>query len=157
MKSKAAKMNRNDKSRKTAAKRITKKSVYAKYGLEFKNDKIMSPIGPVPELLKAGNDKTGKLVYTFSVLPGTGYFEIEIDGKIIVVKGTCCCDCIGCYAKTGRYNCDNVLHSMAVNTFLVNNYPDFVKRCIMAQLEYIGRGEVRIHAAVLFTVILLKT
>ena len=36
---------------------------------------------------------------------------------------------------------------MAINTYLVNNHIDFVKRCLMAQLEYIGRGEVRIHAA----------
>lgn len=146
MKSKAAKMNRNDKSV-NKAKRMTRKAVYAKFGIVFEGNKILSPIGFIPELLKEGNDKTGKLVYTFSLLPGTNYFEIEIDGKIIVVKGTCCCDCIGCYAKTGRYNCDNVIHSMAVNTYLVNNYPDFVKRCIMAQLEYIGQGEVRIHAA----------
>jgi hypothetical protein len=36
---------------------------------------------------------------------------------------------------------------MAINTVLVNEYIDFVKRCISAQLEIIGRGEIRIHAA----------
>lgn len=143
MKAKAIKMNANTKQ----GKRMTKKAIYAKYGIQFINGKILSPIGFICELLKEGNDKTGKLVYTFSLLPGTGDFEIEINGQIIIVKGTCCCNCIGCYAKTGRYNCDNVLHSMLVNTFLVNNYIDFVKACIMAQLEYIGRGEIRIHAA----------
>ena len=144
MKEKVKKMNKNDK----AVKRLTKKQVYAKHGIEMNKDgKILSIIGWIPELLKEGNDKTGKLVYTFSLLPGTAVFEMDIFGNIITVKGTCCCDCVGCYAKTGRYNCDNVIHSMAVNTFLVNNDIDFVYRAIMAQLEYIGRGEVRIHAA----------
>lgn len=143
MKTKAAKMNQNDK----GIKRLTKKDCYKKFGITFENGKILSPIGYIPELLKEGNDKTGKLVYTFSILPGTGEYILTIDGTDYVVTGTCCCDCIGCYAKTGRFNGDVVIHSMAVNTFLVNNYPDFVKNCIMAQLMYIGRGEVRIHAA----------
>ena len=143
MKAKAAKMNANTKQ----GKRMTKKAIYAKYGIQFINGKILSPIGFICELLKEGNDKTGKLVYTFSLLPGTGEFEIEINGQVIIVKGTCCCDCIGCYAKTGRFNSDIVMRSLIINTFLVNNYIDFVKACIMAQLEYIGRGEIRIHAA----------
>ena len=129
------------------AKRISKEKIYEKYGITFKGGKIMSPIGPVCELLKEGNDKTGKAVYTFSILPGTGYFEIEIYGKTFKVKGTCVCDCDGCYAKTGRFTCNNVIKSMVINTFLVNNYLDFVKACISAQLEYLQRGEIRIHAA----------
>ena len=127
--------------------RLTKKDIYAKHGITFEGDKIVSPVGLVSELLKQGNTKTGKAVYTFSILPGTSDFEISINGEKIQVKGTCCCNCSGCYAKTGRYNCDNVIYSMAINTYLVNNHIDFVKRCIMAQLESIGRGEVRIHAA----------
>ena len=126
---------------------MTKRETYKKYGIEFKSDKVLSPVGWIPELLKEGNGKTGKNVLTFSVLPGTCEYEIVINGIIQAVKGTCICDCIGCYAKTGRYNCDNVTHSLGINTYLVNNYPDFVKACISAQLEYAGRGEVRIHAA----------
>lgn len=127
--------------------RITKKDIYAKHGIRFTNGKIVSPVGNICELLKEGNDKTGKAVYTFSILPGTGEFTIDINGKTFVVKGTCICDCVGCYAKTGHYNHDTTIRSMAINTYLVNNYIDFVKACIMAQLEYIGRGEIRIHAA----------
>jgi hypothetical protein len=130
-----------------AKQTMTKKQVYAKHGVTFDGDKIVSPIGKISELLKEGNGKTGKAVYTFSMLPGTGSVEIEINNMTVFIKGTCICNCEGCYAKTGRYNCDNVIYSMAINTYLVNNYPDFVKACIMAQLEYIGRGEVRIHAA----------
>ena len=128
-------------------KKLTKKETYAKYGIEFSNNKIISPVGSICELLKEGNDKTGKLVYTFSLLPGTANFEIDINDMTYTVKGTCVCDCVGCYAKTGHYNHDTTIRSMAINTYLVNNYIDFVKRCLMAQLEYIGRGEVRIHAA----------
>ena len=128
-------------------RKASRKEVYSKYGIEFTGEKIVSPIGLISELLKEGNDKTGKLVYTFSVLPGTGSVTIDINGKETDVKGTCVCDCDGCYAKTGRYNCSNVIKSMAINTYLVNNHIDFVKACISAQLEYSGRGEVRIHAA----------
>lgn len=127
--------------------RLTKKDIYAKHGITFDGDKILSPVGKISELLKQGNTKTGKAVYTFSILPGTSDFEISVNGEKIQVKGTCCCNCSGCYAKTGRYNCDNVITSMAVNTYLANNHIDFVKACIMAQLESIGRGEIRIHAA----------
>ena len=47
------------------AKKPTKREVYAKYGIEFIKGKIVSPVGLICELLKEGNDKTGKLVYTF--------------------------------------------------------------------------------------------
>ena len=126
----------------------TKKQVYASYGIEFTKDgKIVSPIGDICELLKEGNDKTGKLVYTFSVLPGTGSYTATVNGKEITENGTCVCNCTGCYAKTGHYVQKTPIRSMVINTFLVNNHIDFVKRCIMAQLGYIGRGEIRIHAA----------
>ena len=128
-------------------KTITKKQAYAAYGIKYENGKIFSPIGPINELLKEGNDKTGKLVLTFSLLPGTTIFEIDINGKIYTVKGTCICDCIGCYAKTGHYRQTTAVRSMVINTYLVNNFIDFVEKCIMAQLDYIGRGEIRIHAA----------
>lgn len=133
--------------RKVRVPRLTKKDIYAKYGVTFDGKYIISPVGKVCELLKEGNGKTGKKVYTFSVLPGTHYFTVEIEGIEYIIKGTCCCDCIGCYAKTGHYNHDTTIRSMAINTYLVNNYPEFVKACIMAQLEILGKGEIRIHAA----------
>ena len=142
MKEKAKKMNAN-----TRVKRINRKDIYKKYGIEYKNGKILSPIGWICELLKEGNDKTGKNVFTFSLLPGTFEYILNINGIEFIIIGTCCCNCDGCYAMTGRFRCDNVLQSMGINTFLVNNHIDFVHNAIAAQLEIIGRGEIRIHAA----------
>lgn len=126
---------------------MTRKEIYEKYGIEYKAGKILSPIGWTYPVLKEGNDKTGKAVYTFSVLPGTRKFSVDIAGKKYTVSGTCTCDCVGCYAKTGRYNGKGVIKSMAINTILVNEYPDFIENAIRAQLEILGRGEIRIHAA----------
>lgn len=128
--------------------KTNKKAIYAKYGIQFKNGKIYAPeLGFIAELLKEGNSKTGKAVYTFSILPGTGKVEIDFNGKHIEVIGTCICNCVGCYAQTGFYKMNSVIQSMTINTWLVNNYPEFVENAINAQLEIIGRGEIRIHAA----------
>ena len=125
----------------------SKKAIYAAHGIEFKDGKILSPYGWTSELLKEGNSKTGKAVYTFSILPGTEIYAINIAGTIVYVKGTCICDCVGCYAKTGFYRMENVKNSLGLNTLLVNDHIDFVKNAIAAQLECLGRGEIRIHAA----------
>ena len=127
--------------------KLSKKEVYSNHGVTFENGKILSPIGPVAEFLKEGNTKTGKKVYTFSILPGTEEYTIDINETDYTVKGSCICNCKGCYAKTGNYRFSSTIRSLAVNTLLVNLYPDFVQACIESQLEYIGRGEIRIHAA----------
>lgn len=124
-----------------------KRAIYGKYGIVYKSGKISSPVGLISELLKEGNTKTGKAVYTFSLLPGTHNYTLDIGTEKIIVCGTCICDCIGCYAETGFYKMENVKQSMAMNTCLVNNYIDFVERAIRAQLETLIRGEIRIHAA----------
>ena len=146
MKTKINNMNKASKT-KGQEKKLTKKAIYAKYGIQFVEGRIISPIGNISELLKKGNTKTGEQVYTFSLLPGTGNYETVINDQVLTEKGSCCCNCSGCYAKAGRYNCDNVIASMIINTYLVNNHIEFVKNCIAAQLEYLERGEIRIHAA----------
>lgn len=112
---------------------MTKKEIYAKHGIRFENDHIWYRGQWICELLKTGNSKTGTKVFTWSMLPGTA--------------GTCICDCEGCYAKTGRYNSENVIESNTRNMNLVNDDIDFFYRAVSAQLETIGKGEVRIHAA----------
>lgn len=124
-----------------------KKATYSAHGIQYKSGKILSPIGWIPELLKEGNSKTGKAVYTWSILPGTREYSLEINGENVTIFGTCVCDCVGCYAQTGFYKMKNVCDSLAINTYLVNTFPDFVYNAICAQLETIGRGEIRIHAA----------
>lgn len=125
----------------------TKKQIYGSYDIQYKSGKILSPIGWVNELLKEGNSKTGKAVYTWSLLPGTLTYTVKINEQEYTVRGTCVCDCKGCYAMTGFYKMPSVIESLGKNTYLINNYPDFVKRAISAQLEILGRGEIRIHAA----------
>ena len=128
---------------------MTKQEIYNKHGILYdpKEEKINYHGTWIKELLKEGNTKTGKRVYTWSMLPGTGSVEIIINGILQEVFGTCICDCEGCYAKTGRYTCDNVIESNARNTVIVNEDLNFFYNAISAQLEIIGSGEVRIHAA----------
>lgn len=127
--------------------KTSKKEIFGKYGIEYRDGKILSPIGWIKPLLKEGNSKTGKAVLTWSMLPGNGHVTIAINGKPYTVYGTCVCNCVGCYAQTGFYKMSSVIRSLAINTYLVNNFSGFVKNAIMAQLETMGRGEIRIHAS----------
>lgn len=113
---------------------MTRKEIYSKWGIEFDGDSHILYNGNwICELLKEGNSKTGKRVYTWSMTPGT--------------NGTCVCDCEGCYAKTGRYACDNVIESNARNQSIVETDIDYFYRAVSAQLETLKSGEIRIHAA----------
>lgn len=125
----------------------SKTAIYSAHGITYKTGKILSPIGFIPEFLKEGNSKTGKAVYTFSLLPGTKDYSVQIAGQETTVKGSCICNCTGCYAETGFFRMKSVIASLALNTYMINTFPDFVREAISAQLETIGRGEIRIHAA----------
>lgn len=109
---------------------MTKKDIYAKYGIEYANGKVTTPIGKSCELLKKGNSKTGAKVLTWSMN-----------------QTTCRMHCEGCYADRGCYNFSNVKKTLAFNTELATRHLDFWKSCIMAQLETLPEGtEIRIHA-----------
>lgn len=114
---------------------MTKKEIYASHSIEYKAGKILYRGRWIAELLKEGNSKTGKKVYTWSMLAGNKD------------NGTCICNCEGCYAQTGFYNMPSVKESLQLNTSIVNNDLDFFYNAICAQLETIGKGEVRIHAS----------
>lgn len=125
-----------------------KKAIYAFFGIEYVDGKILAPFfGWIKPLLKKGNSKTGSRVKTWSILPGTGKFTAMIDGKTMCVNGTCNCDCTGCYAKAGFYKTGDVIRSNFINTYLARNYTDFVKRAIIAQIYADKIEMVRIHAA----------
>lgn len=112
---------------------MTKQAIYKAHGIEYKAGKILYHGAWISELLKEGNSKTGKKVYTWSMLPGT--------------TGTCVCNCVGCYAMTGFYQMSSVKKALELNTSIVNDDIQFFYNAISAQLETIGAGEIRIHAA----------
>lgn len=130
--------------------KITKQQVYQNHGIVYdpKTDTITAPIfGQVKPLLKKGNTKTGKTVYTWSTLPSNEMFNLVIKGIEYTMQGTCPCHCEGCYAMTGKYNCSNVLNSLAINTLLIREHPAFVEAALIAQIEAENLDSVRIDAA----------
>ena len=130
------------------ANKLTKKEIYAAHGVVFDGEKILCPeFGYRQPLLKEGNTKTGKKVFTWSTLPTNKEFTLVINGKEYNVNGTCPCHCKGCYATKGKFNCDCVMESLAVNTILIRNYPDFVTEALIAQIEADRLENVRIDAA----------
>ena len=127
---------------------MNKKEIYASFGINYKSGKIESPVfGFIPELLIDGNSKLGKGVWTFSTLPGTAETTLSFDGIDYSVKGTCPCDCVGCYAKTGFYKMSSVIKSLFIKTYLARHYMDFVKRAITAQIIADKITLCRIHAS----------
>ena len=125
----------------------TRKQVYARYGIEYdtKKDRILAPNGIwIKPFLKPGNIKTGKRVYTYSILPTTKTYETIYGG----IKGTCPCTCKDCYATLGCYVFPSVINCLAINTIMIREYMDFVERAILAQLETMKNcNEVRIFAS----------
>lgn len=126
---------------------MSKKEIYSKYGIDFKDGKILSPIGWINPLLVNGNAKLGKGVWTFSTLPTNRVYIVEINGEKVEIKGTCPCHCDGCYATKGFYNMPSVLKSNAIKTLLVRRFLDFVERAIKAQIEADCILLLRIHAS----------
>lgn len=129
-------------------KKESKKAIYARYGIEYNNGKIKSAtFGYVPEMMIDGNAKIGKGCWHFSTLPTNQIFDVVVNNCSYAVKGTCVCNCAGCYATKGNYNFQDVKNALGLRTLLARNELDFVKRAIMAQIEACGISAVRIHAA----------
>ena len=137
--------------------RKTKASVYAKYGIEFKNDKIRSPFGTwIPELLTYGtNSKVGDAA-TSSIYHGNETLKIADfgertqsvmnDANVTEINGSCECHCEHCYCDNGFYKCDSTKAANMLKLILARMYPDFFENAIKAQIEYYGYTQVRIHA-----------
>lgn len=131
-------------------KRITKQMIYAEYGIKYdsKTQKIFHPVyGWIRTLLVNGNKKIGVGAYHFSTLPGTALYHVKVNGMSYDVKGTCVCDCIGCYAKTGNYNFSSVKNALGMRTLIAMYDTDFMYRAIMAQIKADKIHTIRIHAA----------
>lgn len=133
--------------------RMTKKAIYAQFNIEYVDGKINVPIfGFVKPLLKLGNDKIGMTVYSFSLLPGGGIFDIDVDGKRYACFGTCgetCRDCngsISCYGFYKRCALPDSRRVQLINTVLIRKNLDFVYRAISAQIIADHIDKIRIHA-----------
>lgn len=126
----------------------SKKEIFAKYGIEYKAGKIYhSEYGWINLLLVNGNEKIGKGVYHFSTLPGTMTYTVMVNGKEYIVKGTCACNCVGCYAMSGNYNYPSVRNALGIRTLIARNDAYFMYRAIMAQIEAENINAIRIHAS----------
>lgn len=129
-------------------KKESKKSVYARYGIEYANGKIKSEkYGFVNEMLIDGNAKIGKGCFHFSMLPTNQLFNVIVNNMSYTVKGTCVCNCKGCYATKGNYRFQSTINSLGIRTLLAREELDFVERAIKAQIEADHIEAVRIHAA----------
>ena len=127
---------------------ITKKDVYASYGIRFDGDKIDSPIGMIPALLVNGNDKIGKGIWHFSTLPTNQSFTCNVNGNEIEIKGTCLCNCQGCYATKGNFaRYQSTRDSLAIRTIIATKYLDYCEKAINAQIKADKIKAIRIHAS----------
>ena len=126
---------------------MTKKEIYAAHGIELKDGKILSPVGMISPLLVNGNAKLGKGVWTFSTLAGNIEYNAVVNGNAVTVKGTCVCNCQGCYAQTGFYKMSSTVNALAIRTIIARDYVDFMVRAITAQIHADGITLCRIHAA----------
>ena len=126
---------------------MTKKEIYAQHGIEYKDGSILFNGEYIPELLKDGNTKLGKSVWTWSMLPGNMEYTVEYNGKTITAAGTCICNCVGCYAQTGFYNMPNTKYSNALKTVIARTDAEFMANAIIAQIHASNIKLVRIHAS----------
>ena len=128
----------------------TKRDIYREYGIVYDTNtgKILSPFGYIRPVLINGNDKLGRGVWTFSMLPGNVRYTVDFGaGEILDIMGTCPCLCPGCYARAGRYNCSNVIASNARKTLLARRFINWLRRAILAQIAADNIKICRIHAA----------
>ena len=126
----------------------SKKEIYARYGIRMEGGKIENAeFGFINPLLVNGNSKLGKGVYTWSMLPGNKVYNLVINGKEYSVKGTCPCNCPGCYAQTGFYKMSNVIEANAIKTICARINIEWTRRAIIAQIRAENIKLVRIHAS----------
>lgn len=121
-------------------------AIYRAYGIEVDaaRGRLITPSGlTMTPPLQKGNTKTGRRVYTWSTLAG----NIEHETSAGPVRGTCACNCPGCYAQAGRYMCANVRDALGIRTIISRTYPNWLFSAICAQLEDLGPVDVRISAA----------
>lgn len=133
------------------AKRITKKDIYKEFGIDFikagkSNWHIVTPIGHMPPVLVAGNEKIGK-VWHFSTLPGSKEYDVTLaNGNKETICGTCAGNCENGYCMGGHYKRrQSVKNSLANKTVLARDYMEFLDKAIRAQIIADHIDKLRIH------------
>ena len=139
-------MNQN---KTTAKKRLTKKDIYARYGIEYDGNGHIyhNVLGWIPCVLIDGNEKIGKGVWHFSTLPTNDEYTFIVNGIEYTEKGTCPCHCVGCYATVGNYRYESTITSNGIKTWLVRHDIDFLYRAISAQIKADKIRLLRVHAS----------
>lgn len=128
--------------------KISRREIFAAHNIEYKAGKIILPDGNISaRLLINGNEKIGKGVYHWSMLPGTHEFNAIVNDENVNVKGTCACNCDGCYAMAGRYRMASVINALANRTMIARNNLDFMVNAINAQIIAENIQLVRVHVA----------
>ena len=144
-------------------KKETKKDkqirIYAKYGIEFDGEYIVSPLGKIRPLMPIGsNTKVGNAA-TFSIYHGDEilhFDDFKKDGKtqefmkragITEIKASCPFHCKDCYCDNGNYRYDSTKSALMLRLILVKLHLDFVKRALIAQIGADDIKQIRIHAA----------
>lgn len=127
---------------------MRKKDFFAGYGIEYRKDnKILAPWGEWVTLPLTWGSKTH--CYGWSTLAGTKEWEVEFNGTTQIMKGTCVCQCEHCYGCSGRYAMSGVYNANAWRTFAARYHMDWLKRAIIAQINWGVKGEplafVRVH------------
>ena len=99
----------------------------------------------ISALLVNGNEKIGKNIYHFSTLPG--FVEFPLNNFNYVAKGTCFCNCSGCYGQSGNYKRYKSTYALlALRTmYAKENTKDFAKQ-IIKEIQSKKIKYVRIHA-----------
>lgn len=129
----------------------SKAAIYEQYGIKYdtKTNKIYhNVLGWIRPLLINGNDKLGRGVYTYSMLPTNKMYIVSFGPFTDKhIKGACPCHCTGCYATKGRYTFQNVIQANARKTWLSRFDLDFMTRAIIAQINADRITICRIHAS----------
>lgn len=144
-------MNKNHK--------LTKKDIYAKYGIEYKDNKIFcAPLNMwISELIPVGTNTKVGAAGTWSIYHGNEVLNIKDFGKktarimaiagITEIKASCPCHCDGCYCDNGCYNFDSTKAANMLKLILARLHMAWLENAICACIEANNILQCRIHAA----------
>ena len=141
--------------------RRTKKQIFADYGVEYDNGKILTPFGRwISMLLPFGtNDKIGEC-YSWSIYHGNEVLTVDDfkpDGQVVElmkqaniksIKASCPYHCKDCYCDAGNFKrYETPKYSAMLKLILARYYMEWLENAISAQIESERIEQIRIHVA----------